>query len=159
MKKILLLSTIAGVAASVAAVAPAMSQTVTTTTPSTINVSATTVPLCTAPGNATIALGQYNGISTITAPNNVVFKCTNGTVGTVTLTSASTSSNTDGTLVSPAGTTPIAYTFTGNGSSGIGTGLTASASNISIPSVVSVAAGLNPIPGNYSDTIAVTVSY
>ena len=162
MKKILLLSTIAGVAASVAAVTPAMSSQTAptnTTTPSTINVSATTVPLCTAPGNATIALGQYNGISTITAPNNVVFKCTNGTVGTVTLTSASTSQNDSGKLVSPAGTTPIAYTFTGNGSSGIGTGLTASASNISIPSVISVAAGLNPIPGNYSDTIAVTVSY
>ena len=161
MKKILLLSTIAGVAASVAAVTPAMSsQTPTNTTaPSNITVSATTLPLCTAPGNINVPLGQYNGTTTITATNNILFKCTNGTTGTVALTSASTSNNTNGILVSPAGTTPIVYTFTGNGSSGVGTGLTASASNISIPSVISVPIGQNPAPGNYSDTISVTVSY
>ena len=161
MKKILLLSTIAGIAASVAAVAPAMSLPVNTTTAGTINVSATTLPLCTAPGNINVALGQYNGTTTIAATNNILFKCTSGTTGTVTLTSANatTNPNTSGNLVSPAGTTPIAYTFTGNGSSGIGTGLTASASNISIPSVISVPTGQNPIPGSYSDTISVTVSY
>ena len=163
MKKILLLSTIAGVAASVAAVTPAMAQTApittNTTTPGTITVSATTLPLCTAPGNLTVPLGQYNGTTTVTSTNNILFKCTNGTVGTVALTSASTSSNTSGNLVAPGSTTPIAYTFTGNGGSGVGTGLTASASNISIPSVITVAPGQNPTPGSYLDTIAVTVSY
>ena len=73
-----------------------MSQTVNTTPPSIINISATTLPLCNAPGNINVALGQYNGTTTVTSTNNILFKCTNGTVGTVNLTSASTSESAAG---------------------------------------------------------------
>jgi spore coat protein U-like protein len=150
MKNILAL-TVLSVAATFAAVAPAMANTIT--------VGASTAALCTAPAAVTVALGNYNGL-TAAAPQtaNVVFQCTNTTPATVTLESVSTASATGGDLTDAATATPIAYTFSGDGTVVTGTGLTAG-NDLTVPVVVDIAAGQNPAPGTYSDTINVTVTY
>ncbi len=155
MKKFLLLTAIA-CTASLAAVAPAMAQ---STTTGTITVGAGTAALCTAPTAVSVALGNYNGTGVATGSTDVTFRCTATTPATVTLLSASAGgTTTGGKLSSPAGTTPINYTFTGNNTPVTGTGLSAG-QDITVPVGVNVAAGQNPAPATYEDTINVTVTY
>jgi spore coat protein U-like protein len=155
MKKFLLLTAIACTAA-VSAVAPAMAGTST----GTITIGASTAALCTAPVTAPVALGNYDGTTAVgPIAASVVFRCTNTTKGTVTLTSASTGAINGGTLNTLVpNLTPITYSFTGDGLFATGTGLTAG-NDISTPVTVSIAAGQNPIPATYADTINVTVTY
>jgi spore coat protein U-like protein len=152
MKKFLLLTAIASVA-SVAAVAPAMAQSVT----SSFTVGAGAPKSCTTPSALNVGLGNYDGTAAVTQNNTITFKCTNTTPATVTLLSTNAPSNTGGNLKNGANT--IAYTMTGNGSTATGSGITAGAAAISVLSAVTVAAGQNPVPGAYSDTVSITVTY
>ena len=154
MKKFLLLTAIASVA-SVAAVAPVMAQSAI----STITVNAATTKACLAPAAITVALGEYNGTAAITNTGAISFKCTNTTPATVVLTSASTALNGSGELRNTAGTTPIAYSFTGNNTTVVGSGLGTTASFINAAYGIAVAADQNPVPASYTDTINVSVNY
>ena len=155
MKKILLLSTIAGIAASVAAVTPAMAQTAT----GSFTVNSTTTKLCTTPLAANISLGEYNGTTVATATTPIVFKCTATTPATVTL-AAGNGSATAGILTPSGGGTPINYTLGVTDGSVIGLGLTTgTATDLTATGTVSVAANQNPTPGSYTDTVNVTVTY
>ena len=155
MKKILLLSAIAGISASLAA-APAMAG----TSSGIVTVGATTTAVCTAPGATTVSLGSYDGTTAIVnATNNITFKCTNTTPATVTFASASTNSAGSGNLTNPTTSTPIIYTFTGDGTIVTGAGVSGAAASLTVAAPISVAADQDPAPGSYSDTIAVTVTY
>jgi spore coat protein U-like protein len=157
MKKFLLLTAIACTAA-VSAVAPAMAGTST----GTITIGAGTAALCTAPTATSVALGNYDGTAAVSGTTSVVFRCTNTTLATVTLLSNSVGgTNLAGKLsdaVTPT-STPINYTFSGDGLTAQGTGLSAAINDISTPVTVNVAGGQNPAPGTYSDTIKITVTY
>jgi spore coat protein U-like protein len=152
MKKFLISMASVGMT-SLAVAAPTMAQ----STTGSMGVTATTTKLCTAPVATAVALGEYNGTSAKTANSTITYKCTNTTTSTINLQSASTRSSTGGNLTN--GTNTIAYTLTGDGSTGTGSGLSGSATDISITVGISVLSGLNPVPGSYSDTINVTVNY
>jgi spore coat protein U-like protein len=154
MKKFLALTAFVATA-TLAAVAPAMAGTQT----GTVTVGASTAAFCTQPTTQTIALGNYDGRLPATGSSAVTFRCTTSTPATVTLLSASTGgTNAAGQLTDLATSTPINYTFTGDGATRTGTGLT-TGNDISTSVGVTVAAGQNPAPGTYSDTINVTVTY
>jgi spore coat protein U-like protein len=148
------------VATGVAVVMSGMTSAMAGTTTGTITVGATTAAACTPPGTYTIALGNYNGISPVTGSANIVFKCTKSTAFTIKLKPNGGVASTSGSLkTSPANTTPILYTLDSDTFTGNGNGLAVSAANIGATSNVTVAAGQNPIPGSYSDTITIEVTY
>jgi spore coat protein U-like protein len=127
----------------------------------TITVGATTAAVCTSPGTYRIDLGNYNGTSAVTGNATIAFKCTKSTPFTIKLKPNGGAASTNGSLrtfpVSNA--TPIAYTLDSDTFTGNGNGLTVSAANIGATPNVTVAADQNPIPGNYSDTITIEVTY
>ena len=165
MKKFLLLTAIVSVA-SVAAIAPAMAKPPrggdgdggSSTATGTITVNASTKAKCLAPAAITAQLGNYDGTAPATNSGNISFKCTNGTNATVALRSASTNGSDNGLLSANNGT-PIKYSFTGNGSTGVGSGLGSTAGFISTEYTITVPADQNPIPAAYTDTINVSVNY
>jgi spore coat protein U-like protein len=156
MKHISRLAVVAGLSALVAT--PVAAQ----TTTGTINVNAITTKTCTAPGTYTVNLGEYNGTNLVSGTAIIQFKCTASTPATTRLIpSGSAVAASNGTLkTSPANATPISYTLTpGNTFTGFGSGLGSTANFVGANVTVNVAAGQNPIPGAYSDTIAIEVSY
>jgi spore coat protein U-like protein len=156
MKKFLLLTAIAS-ATSVAAVAPAMANEI-PPAGGVVTVNATTTKFCTTPSNITVSLGEYNGTAAVGPnPGAVNFRCTNTTPATVVFSSASTASATGGKLLN--GANNIVYTYTTAGTSVIGTGLATAANDLTSTANISIAAGQNPVPGSYSDTINVSVNY
>jgi spore coat protein U-like protein len=160
--KKLLISTLVGISATVAAVAPAMAQTATAT--GNINVSSTTTKLCTDPVAAPLNLGEYNGTVAVSGSSNVTFKCTNTTPATVTISTISSgaASGTAGKLTATNGitNTPIDYTMSiTSGGSQTGAGLGTSVPDLITVVGFNVPANQNPVPGPYSDTVSVTVTY
>jgi spore coat protein U-like protein len=153
VKKLSILSAAIGVGIAILAGSPAQANT--------IVVGASTAPLCTAPGNYNIALGNYNGISPLTGNATIAFKCTKTTPFTIKLSPNSGAiPSVNGTLnTTPANNTPIAYTLDSATFTGTGNGLTVSAATVGAIPNVNVAAGQNPIPGSYSDTINIVVTY
>lgn len=119
---------------------------------------------CTAPGAYTVSLGNYNGTSAVSGTSNVLFKCTFGTFYTVKLKPAGGAEASNGTLKSSPNTTPINYNLTYNGLlksryTGLGSGLNPGAGFIAVTPTVVVPANQSPIPGSYSDTVTIEVSY
>lgn len=158
MKIAIIPSAIAGFVVSLAVMAPVMAQTAT----GSFNVNATTTKFCTNPLAANISLGEYNGTATKTGSTNITFKCTFFTIASIKLKpGGSAVAASSGTLkTSPTNSTPVNYTLTpGSTFTGIGSGLGNTAFDILVAPVVNVAANQNPIPGNYSDTITVEISY
>ena len=147
-----------GFAVPLAAALPSTAQTAT----GTLTVNTVTTKLCTNPAATTIALGAYDGTVAKSGNTTVMFKCTRLTPVTIRLRpGGSVVASSNGALnTSPANATPISYTLTpGNTFTANGSGLGITAGSIAISPTVNVAANQNPIPGNYSDTINVEVTY
>lgn len=124
----------------------------------TITVNATVPTVCkfsSTTSSVTLALDPTL-TTTVTGTDNVLYRCTNGTAPTFTLTSSSTSSTTGGNLAQGAETIP--YTFTST-SGGPGTGL-GSGNDKTLGVTVSVdqTNAASVTPGTYSDTIVVSVN-
>jgi spore coat protein U-like protein len=156
MKKFLLLTAIA-CTATVSAVAPAMSQTITAA--GSIGVTSGVLASCTAPTAVAATVAGYDGTAVKTATSAITFKCTKSTVGTVKLKSASTNSSTGGTLSAGVPGETLTYTVSGDGVTRTGAGLSVAQPDLSVTSTISVAAEQDVVPGAYTDTVAVTVSY
>jgi spore coat protein U-like protein len=158
VKKLAILFAAIGVGITILAGSPAKAN---MTTTGTISIGASTTPKCTAPGNYNIALGPYNGIAAVTGNAVITFKCTKNTPFTIKLNPNSGAvASTSGTLnTSPVNLTPIAYTIDTDTFTGTGNGLALSAATVGGTPNVTVAAGQNPIPGTYSDTINIVVTY
>jgi spore coat protein U-like protein len=153
-----ILSPVIGVGIAILAGSPARAN----PTTGTISMVANVDKSCTPPGNYIIALGNYDGRVPISLGTTVKFKCTKNTEYTVRLrTNNGTGTSADGKLnTKPPNDTPILYVLTpGATFKGIGNGVSAGADNISINPLVNVAAGQNPKPGSYSDTINIEISY
>jgi spore coat protein U-like protein len=130
-------------------------------------VGSTTAKNCTNPIAANITLPNYDGTAQVTGNTFIYFKCTRTTPVTTTLKPGGVVSSSGTLNTSPVNSTPINYTIspfpftTGPGHiyTGTGSGLSSTANFVTaIPNIV-VPAGQNPIPGTYSDTITVEVSF
>jgi spore coat protein U-like protein len=155
MKNIVAL-TVLSVAATFAAVAPAMADTL--PGGASIGVSSEVVKSCTTPGDVVADLGLYKvGIDNVES-KQVKFKCTNGTPATITLKSASTGGSGAGKLFNGTSTSSfLTYTFTGNNGGGTGAGLGSTAGSIAVDVDITIPKDQNPVVGTFNDTIAVTV--
>jgi spore coat protein U-like protein len=126
----------------------------------TITVNATVTGTCkfnTAASTIALAVDP-TATSSVTGTDNVLYRCTNGTVPGFTLTSSSTSSTTGGNLIQGAENFP--YTFTSSGG-GAGTGMGNLAANdktLAVTVSVNQSGAANVTPGTYSDTIVVDVT-
>lgn len=110
------------------------------------NTTASTVALTVDPTTAT----------TVSGTDNVLYRCTNGTAPTFTLTSSSTSSTSSGNLIQGAESIPYTFTSTsGVAGSGMGAGNDKTL-GVTVSVDQTTAAGVTP--GTYSDTIVVSVN-
>jgi spore coat protein U-like protein len=157
VRKLSIVSTVVGIAAVFSTITPAVGQSV--------NVGANIGKSCTAPGNYTVTLPNYDGTDR-PGSASIKFKCTKNTPYTIELFPGNGMvKSSSGTLtLGRGGATPIAYTikvgstlvntFTGRGS-----GLGPFAGEVGATPVIHPTAGQDPEPGLYSDTIGIKVTY
>ena len=158
MRKLSILSTVVGIAAVFSTITPAMGQP--------LNVATNIGKSCTAPGNYTVVLPNYDGTDR-SASASIKFKCTKNTFFTIDLFPGNGRViSSSGTLKSaaPGNTTPIAYTVKVGGTprstfTGRGNGLSGAAAEVGATPFIHPTAGQDPEPGTYSDTIGIVVTY
>ena len=126
----------------------------------TITVNATVTGTCkfnTAASTIALAVDP-TATSSVTGTDNVLYRCTNGTVPSFTLASSSTGSTSGGNLANGAESFPYTFSSTGGGA---GTGMGNSATNdktLAVAVSVAQSGAANVTPGVYSDTILVSVN-